>query len=149
MVSLKDLGVIDFGEMRADVAGGQPAGIQRQHDLIDAGQPPLPLGHDHRLEAAVAVPRHVDGDLTGVGQHRFGALPVTGVAPVPAGRIMLVIAQMLSHLLLQGGLQHRLGQCFQQPARTGQRDPLGAGLTDQLLGRGQLLSRGRISRILR
>jgi hypothetical protein len=55
---------------------------------------------------------------------------------------------MITHLLLQGGLQHRLGQCFQQPARTGQRDPLGAGLPDQFFGRGKLLSRGRISRIL-
>jgi hypothetical protein len=97
---LGDLRVIDLREMCGDVAGGQPAGIQRQHDLIDAGQPPLPLGHDHRREAAVTVPRHIDGDLTGVGQHRFGTLPVTGVAPVPAGRIVLVIAQMLRHLLL-------------------------------------------------
>jgi len=135
--------------MRRDVAGGQPAGIQRQHNLINAGQPALPLGHDHRLEAAVAIPRHFDRDLTGVGQHRLGAFPVAGVAPVPTGRIMLVIAQMLSYLLLQGGLDHRLGQCFQQSARTGQRDPLGAGLPDQLLGRGQLLSRGRIGRIIR
>ncbi len=55
--------------MCRDVAGGQTAGIQRQHDLIDAGQSPLPLGHDHRLEAAVAVPRYVDGDLTRVGEH--------------------------------------------------------------------------------
>jgi hypothetical protein len=109
----------------------------------------LPLGHDHRLEAAGAVPRHLDGDLTGVGQHRFGAPPVARVAPVPTGPIVPVIAQMLSHLLLQGGLQHRLGQCFQQPARTGQRHPLGAGLPHQLLGRRQLLSRRWSSRILR
>ena len=32
----------------------------RQHDLIDARQPALPLGHDRRLEAAVAVPGHFD-----------------------------------------------------------------------------------------
>jgi hypothetical protein len=86
--------------MRRDVAGGQTAGIQRQNDLIDAGQPPLPLGHDHRLEAAVAVPRYLHGDLTRVGQHRFGAFPVAGVAPVPTERIMPVVAEMLSHLLL-------------------------------------------------
>jgi hypothetical protein len=42
---LGDLGVIDLPEMRRNVAGGQTAGIQRQHDLIDVGQPPLPLGH--------------------------------------------------------------------------------------------------------
>ena len=135
--------------MRRDVAGGQTAGIQRQNDLIDAGQPALPFGHDHRLEAAVAVPRYLDGDLTRVGQHRFGAFPVAGVAPVSTDRIVLVVAEMLGHLLLQRGLEHGLGQCFQQPAWTGQRDPLGAGLMDQLLSGGKLLSRGRISRILR
>jgi hypothetical protein len=86
---LGDLGVIDLPEMRRDVAGGQTAGMQRQHDLIDAGQPPLPLGHDHRLEAAVAIPRHLDGDLTRVGEHRLGAFPVAGVAPVPTDRIVL------------------------------------------------------------
>ena len=37
------------------------AGIHRQNDLIDAGEPPLPLGHDHRarscpLRAPVPVP---------------------------------------------------------------------------------------------
>ena len=90
----------------------------------------MPLSHDHRLEAALPIPRHLNGDLTGVGQDRLGAFPVAGVAPVPTDRIVLVIAQMISHLLLQGGFEHRLGERFQQPARTGQRDPLGAGLTD-------------------
>jgi hypothetical protein len=135
--------------MRRDVTGGQPAGIQRQNDLIDAGQPALPLRHNHRLEAALAIPGHRDGDLTRVGQHRLGAFPVARVTAVPTNRIVLVIAQMLSQLLLQGGLDHRLGQRFQQPARTRQRHPLGAYLPDQLLGRRQLLSRGLISRILR
>ena len=62
--------------MRGDVAGGQTAGIQRQNDLIDVGQPPLPLRHDHRLEVALTIPGHFDGDLTRVGQHRLGAFPV-------------------------------------------------------------------------
>jgi hypothetical protein len=53
--------------------------------------------------------------------------PVKGVAPVPTDRIVPVISRMLSHLLLQGGFQHRLDQRFQQPARTGQRHSLGAG----------------------
>jgi hypothetical protein len=67
MVSLEDLGVIDLSEMRGDVTGGQTAGIQRQHDLIDAGQPTLPHRHDHRLEAAIPIPRHRNLDVTGVG----------------------------------------------------------------------------------
>jgi hypothetical protein len=42
-------------------------------------------------------------------------------------------------LLIQGGLDHCLGQCLQQSARPGQGDALGAGLPDQLSGCGQLL----------
>jgi hypothetical protein len=42
----------------------------------------------------------LDGDLTRIGQHRLGAPPVAGVAPVPTERIVLVVTQMLSHLLL-------------------------------------------------
>jgi hypothetical protein len=32
------------------------ARIHRQHDLIDAGRPPLPLGHDHRARSALCGP---------------------------------------------------------------------------------------------
>jgi hypothetical protein len=41
--------------VRADLPGGQALGIQRQHDLIDPGQPPLPLLDDLRLERALPV----------------------------------------------------------------------------------------------
>jgi hypothetical protein len=146
---LGHLGVPNLGEVRGDVAGGQPPGIQRQHNLIDAGQPPLPLGHDHRLKGAVPVPRHLDINLTGIGQHRLGPFPVAGVAAVPADRVVFVIAQVLGHLLLQGGLDHRLVQRLQQPARPGQGNPVGAGPANQCPGRGQLLRRWRIGRIFR
>lgn len=36
--------------MGADLAGGQSFGVQRQHDLIDPGQPALPFLDDLRLE---------------------------------------------------------------------------------------------------
>ena len=50
--------------------------------------------------------------------------PVAGVAAVAADRIVLVIAEMLRHLLLQRGLQHPFGQLVQQPVRADQLDAL-------------------------
>ena len=51
-VSLRHRGAVDLGEVRRDLPGGQAAGGQRQHDLIDPGQPPLPLLHNLRLNVA-------------------------------------------------------------------------------------------------
>jgi hypothetical protein len=120
-----DLGVIDVSEMRRDVAGGQPAGIQRQNDLIDAGQPALPLGHvtgsklpsRSRGTSMVTSPESVTpfwgafscGNSPGSDRadracHSPEAPPSPPPTRSPAG----------------------LGQCFQQPAWTGRHDPLGA-----------------------
>jgi len=51
-----------------------------------------------------------------------------------------LIAQVLGHLLLQRGLEHRLGQLLEQPLRAGQRQALFPRQPHQL-GRGPPLSR--------
>jgi len=85
-----------------------------------------------RFEGAVAVAGDVDVDLAAaVGQHRLGPLPVAGVGSVAALDGVLVVAEVISELFLDHGLRHRL----EQPVRTGQRDPRGSGLTDQVLHR--------------
>jgi len=43
-------------------------------------------------------------------------------------RIMLVIAQMFGHLLLECGLQHPFGELVQQPVRADQLNSLFLGL---------------------
>lgn len=45
---------------------------------------------------------------------------------------MLVIAEMIGDLAIEGGLQNRLGQPLQEPALAGQLQPLAAGLLDEL-----------------
>src|SRR6266545_4328644 len=60
-----------------------------------ASAPPLPLAHDPRGEAAVAVPRHVDLDGADVGEHRLGPLAVTAVPAVLAGRVVPVVAEVV------------------------------------------------------
>ena len=47
----------DLLEVRADLPGRQTLGVQGQDNLIDIGQPALPLPDDHRLEYAVTRSR--------------------------------------------------------------------------------------------
>jgi hypothetical protein len=53
---------------------------------------------------------------------------------VPAGRVMLLIAQMLTHLSLERGLQHSLGEPAEQPVGADQLHALLPGLRYELLG---------------
>jgi hypothetical protein len=72
--------------MGGDLARREPLGGQRQHDLVDAAQPPLALLDDLRNEAAVGVPRHLDLDLADLGEHLLGPSSVARVPdPRPAG----------------------------------------------------------------
>jgi len=63
--------------VRADLTRRQSLGRERDDELVDAGEAPLPLGHDPGLERPVTVTRHLDLDLADLGQHRFrpGAVP--------------------------------------------------------------------------
>jgi hypothetical protein len=63
--------------MRGNLAPGQPVRVQRQHDLVDIGQPPLSFLDDLRLERAFPIPWHVDDDLAGgIGDHRLDRDPL-------------------------------------------------------------------------
>jgi len=127
-------GAVDLGEVRRDLPRRQPPRRQGEDDLIDPGQPALPLPHDLRGEARIGVSRHVDLDRADLSQHRLRANPVARVPTVPTHRIMLVIAQMLRHLLFERCLQHPLGQLVQQPVRADQLDTLVPSLGQELLG---------------
>ena len=130
-------------KVRADLAGGQALGIQRQHHLIHTRQPPLPLPDDLRLEGPVPVPRDLDTDLAGgLGQHRLGPGAIAHVPGLIASQAVLVMTEMLGQLLVQRRFQHRLGQLLQQPIRASQRQALLPGPGHQLLG--HLLLSGRL-----
>jgi hypothetical protein len=55
---------------------------------------------------------------------------------------VLVVAEVVGDLALQGGLQNRLGQLLQQPALAGQLQTLAAGLFDELVDQFLLDRRG-------
>jgi hypothetical protein len=103
-----------------DLPGGQALRRQRDHQLVDPGHPALALGDDLRFKGGVPVTWDVDLDRPDLGQHRLGAVPVTGVPAVAPGRVVAVVAQMVGNLALQRGLDQPLGELGQQPALTGE-----------------------------
>ena len=108
--------------MRRDLSRGQSLRIQRQHDLVHIGKPPLPLLHDLRLERPVPVAGNIDADFTRrIGDNRLGAGPVAHIhrlAPRPSP--VLLISQVLGELLVQRRFQNIFGEQLQQPIRAGQ-----------------------------
>jgi hypothetical protein len=118
--------------VRGHLAGGQALGDQRDDQVLHAPKAPLALADDRGLEAGIAVTGHLEFDWADLGQDRLGAMPVAGVAAIPARRVVLGIAQVGVHLALQRALQHQPGHALQQPVRAGQADPLRAGLLHQL-----------------
>lgn len=111
-----DVGAIDLGQVGLDLAGGQALRGQRDDRLVHAGQALLPLLDDLRLEGSVAVTRHGYLHRADVGEHGLRAGAVARVAAVPPCRIVLVIAEMVGDLALQGGLQQPLRQLLEQSA---------------------------------
>lgn len=95
--------------MCRDLPGGQALGAYKLMTRVSKSViPTLPLGHDHRLETAVPIPRNGNLHLAAiVGDHSRGPVPVARIGSVPARRIVLVVAQVVDQLLLQGGLDHR------------------------------------------
>jgi hypothetical protein len=93
----------------------------------------LSLLHDLRFERARPIAWNLDLDLAGVlRQHRLRPGAVADVACPGAGRVVLLITQVLGHLLVQRGLQHRFRQLLEQPVRARQRQSLLPGHADQL-----------------
>ncbi len=129
---LGDAGAVDLGQMRGDLPGRQALRRQRQHDPVDATQAALPLAHDRRLKAAVAIPRDFKLDRAGLGEHRLGPRAIAGVPAVAAGRIMLAVAQVRIQLPLKRRLQHQLGQLLQQTTLTADRHSVGLCPSHQL-----------------
>ena len=117
--------------MRRDLTRREPAGSERQHDLVHAGQPPLPLLDDLRVERPVPISRHVDLDRADLGQNRLRPGAVAGVL---ADRVpVLLVAKMLGHLRLKRRLEDSLREPVQQPIGADEVNALFLGLLQQLL----------------
>jgi hypothetical protein len=131
--------------MRGNLPVRQPLRRQRNHQIINTGQPPLPLGHNHRLKRGLPIPRHVNLHRPSLPQHRFRPGPIPRIPPIAPNRIMLTVPEMIIHLTLQGGLQDHLGQPAQQPTLPSQLQTLSPGPINQLPNQVLIQAIGRLS----
>jgi len=70
---------------------------------------------DLRLKGPVSIPRRLQRQLPKRSFDRLGRLAVTRVAAVVPGRVVLIVADVLSHLRGHCSLQQLLRQLLQQP----------------------------------
>ena len=119
---LRNRRTVDLSEMRRDLSRSQPLRIKRQDDLVNIGEPALPLLHDLRLESPSPVAGNIDADFTyRIGDNRLGAGAVAHIRGLaPRVSLVLLIPQVLGDLLVQCRFQHILGEQLQQPIRAGQ-----------------------------
>src|ERR1700693_1693590 len=110
--------------MPDDLAGAHAAGVHRDDLVVETREPALVLGDQLRIEAGLAVARHLQLDRPGVGDD---ALPAVAVTPV-AG---LLATQMMVHLGVQHPFGQRLLQIIEQAIRI--KYPLCVGASQELV----------------
>ena len=120
------LHAVDLAQMGRHVAHGHAPGVQGDDLVVEPFQARRALGHDPRLKGAVAVPGSVHVHSADVGVHPLGRGAVARVARPRPRRVALLIAQMISQLLRERPLEHRLGELGQKPVRAEQFGALGA-----------------------
>jgi hypothetical protein len=96
------------------------AGVEAQNLVVEAIEPPLALADQLWLEAAGPVARDRDLNLSVLGQERLRAAAVAAVAAAAAGRIALLIPQVLGQLGAERAFDQRLLQPLEKPALAGQ-----------------------------
>jgi hypothetical protein len=116
-----------------DLSGREAFCAQRQHNLINTGQPALALLDDLRIERRAGVPWHVDLYRPDLGQHGLRAGTVAGVPAPSRGHVVLFVAEVLVHFRFQSSFQDVLGEPVQKPVRADEIDALLLGLGQELL----------------
>jgi hypothetical protein len=101
--------------MTLDLPHGHAAGVERDHLVVEALKVRLPLGDKLRLETSLAVPRHGELDLAVLTLQRLRAEPVPRVAATPAGRVALLVTQVLRQLGVQRTFDQRSLQLLEKP----------------------------------
>jgi hypothetical protein len=83
-----------------DLSHAQPAGIQRNDLVVEAGPAGLVLGHQLRLERTLAITRNLQRQLAEIPLERLAAVAIAGIAAGVGDRLALVVAQVIRHLSL-------------------------------------------------
>ena len=134
----RNVDAVDLAAMPGDLAGAHASGIHRDDLLVEPGKPPLIFRDQLRVEARLAIPRHVQIELARIRRHRLATIAVAAIAG--AG----FTAKMVIHLGVQRPLRQRLLQFVDQTARLKSRLRIGAGqkLVKQRVGNLRFLASG-------
>ena len=99
---------VHLAEERLDLAHGEPARIQRDDLVVEAGEASLVFADQARLERAGAIARDLERQRPVVGQHRLPARAIAMIGRVLGLRPARRIAQMVRQLAAQRPLDDRL-----------------------------------------
>ena len=107
--------------MRTDLTGSQSLGLvdaEREHDLIHLAQAALPFpaitgSNVPARSRGTSIPMDRAESVRSV----FSRVPLRMLPHLTPDWIILSITQMPGHFLIQGCLDHRLGELFEQPIR--------------------------------
>ena len=134
----RDVDPVELTQMPLDLADAHAAGVHRDDLLVEAGKPPLVLGDQLRIEGRQPIPRNLEVDLAGLGQHRLLAIAVAAVGPA----VRLAGLQVMIHLRVQRPLGQRLLQLVQQAVLLERRLRIRAGqqLVQKLIGNNRLFA---------
>src|SRR5215831_14833698 len=99
--------------MALDLPCREPTGVERDHLVVETGQPALPFLHQLRIEIAVAVARNFDLQLARSGQHVLAGGAVTRVPAATAFRSVFLVTKMRGELAFQRALHETLGQALE------------------------------------
>jgi hypothetical protein len=91
-----------------DLPPRPPAAVQREHLVVDAGEPAGLLGNEARLKGPGAVARHVDGERSVVGQPGLAAGPMAMIRGVLRLGATRGIAHVVGQLAPERTLHARL-----------------------------------------
>ena len=116
----RDLDAVEIAQMADDLAGAHAARVHRDDLVVEPRKPALVLGDQLRIEARLAVARHRQLDLAGIGDDRLLAITISPVARLLAGEMMI-------HLGVENPFGQRLLQIVDQPVRVEGRLGIGAG----------------------
>jgi hypothetical protein len=118
--------------MGSDVTGRHPIHRERNDAPGQTIHATLTLRNRRRLEARVAIPRHLQLDVADLGDDGLRIRPVARVPGVAALDSVTLRAEMVGHLDLQPGLEHLTHERGQQPVVASQLDAVMAGAIDEL-----------------
>jgi hypothetical protein len=116
----RDVDGIELAQVSLDLPHRQAPGIQGDDLVVEAIQAGLALGHDLRFKGAITIARHLDLDRSVLGQDRLGRGPIAVVARPAAGRIALLVAEMVRQFGAQRSLEQRLLELLEQAVLTQQ-----------------------------